>query len=78
MFDRREGQFVTYNAFLFDALFSDGFSLEIQVNPEFRTAEAARQQAQKYARLIGQLAMWVRSTTPSAESASVRSRVETT
>ena len=62
MFDRREGQFVTYNAFLFDAFFSDGFSLEIQVNPEFRTAEAARQQAQKYARLIGQLPRALRNS----------------
>ena len=55
MYDRREERFVTYDAYLFDAFYTDGFYLEIQVNPEFQTTAAARQQAQKYARLIGQL-----------------------
>ena len=55
MFDRRQDRFVTYNAFLFDAAFTDGFSLEIQVNPEFQTFDAARQEAEKYGWLIGQL-----------------------
>ena len=55
MFDRRQDQFVTYNAFLFDAAFTDGFSLEIQVNPEFQTSDAARHEAETYGWLIGQL-----------------------
>ena len=55
MFDRRPNGFVTYNAFLFDAVFTGGFRLEIQVNPEFRTSDAARQAAEKYGWLIGQL-----------------------
>ena len=55
MFDRRQNAFVTYNAFLFDATFTDGFSVEIQVNPEFQTRQAAQQEADKYSRLIGQL-----------------------
>ncbi len=55
MFDRRQNRFVTYNAFLFDAAFTDGFGLEIQVNPEFQTSDAVRQAAKKYSWLIGQL-----------------------
>ena len=55
MFDRRQNRFVTYNAFLFDAAFTDGFGLEIQVNPEFQTFDAVRQAAKKYSWLIGQL-----------------------
>ena len=55
MYDRRRGAFVTYRAFLFDATFADGFGLEIQVNPEFQTSEASRDEAEKYGRLIGQL-----------------------
>ena len=55
MFDRRLNGFMTYNAFLFDAVFTDGFTLEIQVNPEFQTSDAARQAAEKYGWLIGQL-----------------------
>ena len=46
---------MTYNAFLFDAAFTDGFGLEIQVNPEFQTFDAVRQAAKKYSWLIGQL-----------------------
>jgi len=55
MFDRRVNAFVTYNAFLFNALFSDGLSAEIQVNPEFGTVAAAQAQAVLYATAIGRL-----------------------
>ena len=55
MFDRRQNAFVTYNAYLFNARFSDGLTAEIQVNPEFGSAEAARAQAEKYAPAIGRL-----------------------
>ena len=41
-------------------------------------SDAGRGSRLMFDRREGQLAMWVRSTTPSAESASVRSRVETT
>jgi hypothetical protein len=55
MFDRRVNAFVLYNAFLFNATFSDGLTAEVQVNPEFGTAAAAQIEAAKYAAAIGQL-----------------------
>lgn len=55
MFDRREGAFVTRNAFLFNASYSDGADIEIQVNPEFGSQDLARMEAQTYAPVIGQL-----------------------
>ena len=55
MFDRRPGDWVMFNAYLFDARFDDGLSAEIQVNPEFESVAAAMEQANKYARMIGQL-----------------------
>jgi hypothetical protein len=53
MFDRRFG-WVQRDAFLFDATFSDGFTVEFQVNPEFGTT-SAQSQAEKYAPAIGRL-----------------------
>jgi hypothetical protein len=55
MFDRRVNAFVQLQAYLFNATFSDGLATEVQVNPEFGTAEAARVQADKYALVIGRL-----------------------
>lgn len=55
MFDRRVNDWVTVNAFLFNASFSDGLTTEIQVNPEFGSAETAAVEAAKYGRVIGQL-----------------------
>ncbi len=55
MFDRRVAKWVTVNAYLFNASYSDGLSLEVQVNPEFGSSSAAQVEAQKYARVIGQL-----------------------
>lgn len=55
MFDRRVNDWVTVNAFLFNATFSDGLTSEIQVNPEFGSADAAAVEAAKYGRLVGQL-----------------------
>ena len=52
MYDRRSG-WVSLNAFLFSASFSDGPEIEIQVNPEFGDADAARAEALKYATVIG-------------------------
>ncbi len=55
MFDRRPAAFIKLNAFLFDAKFSDGLTIEIQVNPEFGSSAAAQLQAEKYAPVIGRL-----------------------
>ncbi len=75
MFDRREGtgddsqgagDWITRNAYLFDADYGDGFSIEVQVNPEFGGVAAAEREADYYARVIGRL------------PAALRTRVETT
>ena len=55
MFDRRPGAFVTYHAFLFKASYFGDKSIEIQVNPEFETVEAARLKALRFAPVIGRL-----------------------
>lgn len=55
MFDRRANAFIQLNAYLFNASFNDGLSAEVQVNPEFGTAEAAQAEATKYATVIGRL-----------------------
>jgi hypothetical protein len=55
MFDRRANAFVQFQAYLFDATFSDGLSAEIQVNPEFGSSEVARVEAEKYAIVIGRI-----------------------
>lgn len=60
MFDRRVNSFIDLNAFLFNATFSDGLRIEIQVNPEFGEPDAERQ-AQEYAPVIGRLPTVLRS-----------------
>ncbi len=55
MFDRRPAAFIQVQAYLFDAAFSDGLTAEVQVNPEFGSADAARVQAEKYAVAIGRI-----------------------
>lgn len=55
MFDRRTNSFVTYNAFLFAGAFADGSDVEIQVNPEFGTEDAAAIEALEYGAVIGRL-----------------------
>ncbi len=55
MFDRRVNGFITLNAFLFNATFTDGLTAEIQVNPEFGSVDLAAVQASKYAVEIGRL-----------------------
>ena len=55
MFDRRVNDWITVNAYLFNAQFDDGLTTEIQVNPEFGSASAAMVEANKYGRAIGQL-----------------------
>ena len=55
MFDRRPAEFIKLKPFLFDAKYSDGLTVEIQVNPEFGSSAAAQVQAEKYALVIGRL-----------------------
>lgn len=55
MFDRRVNRFVQYNAYLFIANYSDGLSVEIQVNPEFASVVNAQAHAAYYAPVIGRL-----------------------
>jgi hypothetical protein len=55
MFDRRVNGWVTVDAYLFDAGFGDGLTVEIQVNPEFGVAGTAMVEAEKYAEVIGRL-----------------------
>ena len=55
MYDRRVGDLITVNAYLFNAQFDDGRTVEIQVNPEFDSASAAMVEANKYGRAIGRL-----------------------
>ena len=55
MFDRRVNNWITVDAYLFNATFDDGLSVEVQVNPEFESSELSQVQAEKYARVIGRL-----------------------
>ena len=61
MFDRRVNGWVSRNAFLFVASYEDAADIEIQVNPEFATPEAARVEASKYAPVIGRLPACLRT-----------------
>ncbi len=55
MYDRRDGgRFHQVNAWLFDASYTDGLQLEVQVNPEFDQPKAA-ELAEKFAHVLGQL-----------------------
>jgi hypothetical protein len=55
MFDRRNGKWNRVEAFVFDARFKRGRDMEIQVNSEFETEEAAQAEAEKYGKVVGQL-----------------------
>lgn len=61
MFDRRLKDWATYEAYLFEASYESSEPIEIQVNPEYGTVKEARKQAEKYARVIGQLPWILRS-----------------
>lgn len=54
VYDRREG-WVRIEAYLFDVSYDDGLATQAVVNPEFGSVDAAREQAQTYAWLVGQL-----------------------
>jgi hypothetical protein len=55
VFDRRCACWITMNAYIFQARFTDGGMMEMQVNPEFGSAGAAAIWATKYAMEIGRL-----------------------
>lgn len=55
MFDRRVNDWITVTAFLFNSIYDDGLSIEIQVNPEFQNSGAAEIDALKFAKTIGRL-----------------------
>jgi hypothetical protein len=55
MFDRRVNDWISAEAYLFVATFTDGLSAEVQVNPEFSSVEASEAEAERYAREIGRL-----------------------
>ena len=55
MYDRRVNNWITVNAYLFNATFNDGRTAEIQVNPEFANITAAAFEANKYGPVIGRL-----------------------
>jgi len=55
MFDRRVNTWVQENAFLFEVVFDDGLTTEVQVNPEFGTPEDALTDATTYAIEVGRI-----------------------
>lgn len=54
VYDRRVADWVEIDAYLFDVVYDDGLTTEVVVNPEFGST-AAREQADTYAWLVGQL-----------------------
>lgn len=62
MYDRRVNNWTQVNAWLFDAAFTDGLVAEVQVNPEFGGPDAARVEAEKYAKVIGRLPYALRTS----------------
>src|SRR5262245_3676081 len=61
MYDRRSNSFNNINAFLFNARYNDGFTVEVQVNPEFTNSTMAMVDATKYATVIGRIPTYARS-----------------
>ena len=55
IWDKRVDGEPVVNAFLFMARFRDGTSIEMAINPEFGSLDAARQEAMRYAVPLGQL-----------------------
>ncbi|NEU30603.1 copper amine oxidase N-terminal domain-containing protein [bacterium LRH843] len=60
MYDRRVGNWIEVKAFLFNASYSNGNIIEIQVNPEFQSFEKAQLEAIRFAKPIGQLPAFLR------------------
>jgi hypothetical protein len=60
VYDRRSG-WVTINAYLFDAYYDDGFTVEFQVNPEFDDYDAAVAEVETYAPAVGRVPSTLRT-----------------
>ncbi|MEM6327038.1 MAG: hypothetical protein AAF791_07970 [Bacteroidota bacterium] len=60
VFDRRANAFIQIDAYLVDLAFTDGTTIEAQINPEFGSASAAMTEAETYGRYVGQLARALR------------------
>lgn len=60
MWDKRKDNEFDLNVFLFRAYFNDGPAIDIIVNPEFETREAAEAEARRYTTGLGQLPMVLR------------------
>ena len=60
VWDRRIGKWGIINAYVFDARYDDGLFVEVLVNPEYGSTPAARQVADRYARILGQMPTGVR------------------
>ena len=54
IYDRRVNNWISINAHLFEAIYADGLSIEVQINPEF-SYELASNEALKYATSVGLL-----------------------
>lgn len=55
MYDYRTNSFNVNNAFLFSVTYSDGFTVEFQVNPEFSSVTLSQEQVEIYAPAIGRI-----------------------
>jgi len=55
MYDRRANDWVQRNAYLIDTAYSDGLTIEVQVNPEFGSSDEALTQAIQWAEEVGRL-----------------------
>jgi len=55
IFDRRVDDWTFINTYLFDVVYDDAITSQVQVNPEFGSIAAATLEAKKYAFIIGQL-----------------------
>ena len=55
VWDKRVDDEPTIDAFLFRARYQDGADIEIIINPEFGSAEAAQEEAEVYTKPLGQL-----------------------
>lgn len=61
IWDKRVDGEPVVNAFLFVAHYTDGTSIEIAINPEYKDREAARAEAQRFAFPLGQLPTLLRN-----------------
>ena len=60
MYDRRHG-WVELTPHLFEAMFSDGSTIEVQINPEFTDPDEVLAMAEKYSEIIGKIPTYLRT-----------------